>query len=136
MAELLGLSEASYSASTSTVGLLAPSMALDLSNDYGWMPKAADPNPWIEVDMLDNYTVVACYLQNSESFYLTHYNLKVSVDRISYEYIGQNISTDFPNFDYATTYWYANATIGRFWRIEPVSFVLTFYVKGDFIGYI
>ena len=136
MANLLGLSEASYSASTSLDGLPAPSMALDLNNDYGWMPNLGDPDPWIEVDMLNNYTVVACYLQNTESFYLTHYNLKVSVDGISYEYIGQNISTDFKNFVYATTYWYANATIGRFWRIEPVSFFYTFYVKGDFIGYI
>ena len=136
MAKLLGLREASYSASTSLDGLPAPSMALDLNNDYGWIPKSGDPNPWIEVDMLNTYTVVACYLQNTQSFYLTLYNLEVSVDRSSYEYIGQNISTDFLNFDYATTYWYANDTIGRFWRIVPVSFVHTFYVKGDFIGYI
>ena len=136
MAELLGLSEASYKASTSLDGLPAQSMALDLNNDYGWMPKLGDPDPWIEVDMLNTYTVVACYLQINHDFYLTHYNLKVSVDRISYEYIGQNIPTDFPNIDYATTYWYANATNGRYWRIEPVSSSGYFYVMGDFIGYI
>ena len=135
MAKLLELSEASYSASTSMSGVHAPSMALDINNGIGWMPQPGDPDPWIEVDMLNTYTVVACYLQNTHTFFLITYNLKVSVDRISYEYIGQNIPTDFPNSQ-ATTYWYANAANGRYWRIEPVSYTLGFYVKGDFIGYI
>ena len=132
VAKHLELSDASYSSSSVDSGWLDTNMAL-----MGWIPTIRDPNPWIEVDMLNTYTIVALYLKSyANSYYLTLYDLKVSVDGISYEYIEQNIPTDFPNLGHDTTYWYANATNGRYWRIEPVSFFNFGFVKGDFIGYI
>ena len=107
-----------------------------LNRDLGWQPVTSDANPYIKIDMLNTYTVIAFYLKSYENdYYLKMYDLKASFDGISYEYVGQNITTDFPNTHHATTYWFANDIDGRYWRIEPVAFEGAAFVKGDFIGY-
>ena len=103
----------------------------------GWIAEGNDPNPWIQVDMEDAYTIVGFYLRRYNQYYLTSYNLKVSVDESNYAYIQKDIATDFSNDDtLSSTYWFANPTVGRYWVIEVVSHNMYRFVKGDFIGYV
>ena len=68
----------------------------------------------------------------------TLFHLKASIDGSTYYYIEQNIVPEYlMNEDYST-YWFENATDGRYWTIEPVhgQYVGTPFIGGDFIGYL
>ena len=131
----LGLADSSYTASTVYGGWAAETMKLDES--LGWKPDPSDGNPWIQVDMLNTYTIVGLYLQRNLANYLITYNIKASVDGSFYEYIEKNILAEFKDNALNTKYWFANATDGRYWIIEPLTHVGDSpMVKGDFFGYV
>ena len=95
-------------------------------------------NSWIRIDMLNVYTILGLYLRKYNSRYVTMYHLKASVDGVTQHYIEKNITSDYlMNEDY-TTYWFDNATDGRYWTIELVhnAYVEHPFLAGDFIGYI
>ena len=136
MDEMIGLTDASFTSSTIWDNNW-PAKNMQLSHLYGWMPSGSDPNPWIQVDMLNVYTIIALYLQKYNlSWYVTKYSLKASLDGNDYQYIAQNIETVYVMDDDWTTYLFENATDGRYWRIEPIfrMYVTYPFIKGDFIG--
>ena len=108
-----------------------------IDHTLGWI--VADSTPWIQIDMLNVYAILGLYLKKYKNYYVTLYHLKSSVDGVTHYYIGKNIVPDYlMNEDY-TTYWFDNATDGRFWTIELVH---NAYVNfpcvggGGFIGYV
>ena len=106
-----------------------------LSSTASWLPLYYEGS-WLEVDLLRVYTVIGLMMLRTTvpHWYLTLYDLKVSTDGISYQYIDQNIPVEYlPNEDY-TTYWFDNVTQARYYRIEPVTWVLKPSVKCDVIG--
>ena len=133
----LGLADSSYTASTVYGGWATKYMKLDSTALMGWKHTLNDPNPWIQVDMLNTYTIVGLYLQRDPGFYLITYNLKASVDGNSYNYIEKDILAEFVGDALETTYWFANATNGRYWRIEPLTHAGDSpMVRGDFVHYV
>ena len=128
----LGLADSSYTASTVYGGWAAETFKIDAS--LGWRPEPFDVNPWIQVDLLNTYTIVGFYLQSN---YLITFNIKASVNGSLYEYIEKNIVAEPLGNALQTTYWFANAAYGRYWRIEPLTHISdTPMVKGDFFGFI
>ena len=110
-------------------------MMIDKSS--GWIGDTDnDPNPWVQVDLGDPYTIVGFYLLSHQQYYLTSYNIKVSVDGSDFAYIKENIATDFSNNELSNTYWFTSPAVGRYWKIEVVSYYEKAFVKGDFFGYV
>ena len=82
--------------------------------------------------------MVGLYLKKWEGTYATMLHLKASIDGSTHYYIEQNIVPEYlMNEDYST-YWFDNATDGRYWIIEPVhgQYVGMPFIGGDFIGYL
>ena len=64
---------------------------------------------WVRVDMLNTYTVIGLTMVINN---FLQYDLKVSTDKINYQYIDQNITAHYlPGDDY-TTYWFKNPAQG------------------------
>ena len=93
--------------------------------------------PWIQVDMLNVYTIIGLMMVKPVELYANVFNLKVSMDGVNYHYVGQSITVSYlVNEDY-TTYWFENATNARYWRFELVDYTGSKPAfKGDVIGYI
>ena len=109
-----------------------------LDHPTGWMPQFGDVSPWLQIDMLNVYTMIGLYLRKYTGWYVILFHLKSPMDGSSHYYIEQNIVPDYlMNEDYFT-YWFDNATDGRYWTIEPVQgqYDQFPYVGGDIIGYL
>ena len=135
MDEQLGLADSSYTASSADGGWVPENM--QIAKGMAWVnDKASDLNPWIRVDMLNTYTVLAFHMLRTINFKIIFYNIKVSFGGNDYVYVGENIGTGYTTGVMGVTYWFDNPTNGRYWIIEPVTFSGQPYVKGDFIGYV
>ena len=133
----LGLPDSSYtSSSIHNTNWYPRYMRLD--HNLGWMPLAGDVSPWFQIDMLNVYTMVGLYLRKNTGWYVTLFHLKASIDGSTHYYIEQNIVPDYLMNEVYSTYWFDNATDGRYWTIEPVhgQYVSLPYIGGDFIGYL
>ena len=127
------LPDSSYTSSSA----LAQHNAYKMRLDGGFIALNSE-NSWIMIDMLNVYTILGLYLTKYTGYYATLYHLKASVDGVTQHYIAKNITSDYlMNEDY-TTYWFDNATDGRYWTIELVynAYVVLPGLSGDFIGYI
>ena len=110
-----------------------------LDHYLGWMPPTGDVSPWLQIDMLNVYTMIGLYLKKSTTgYYVTLFHLKASIDGNTHYYIEQNIVPDYLMNEVYSTYWFDNATSGRYWTIEPVhgQYEEYPYIGGDFIGYL
>ena len=87
--------------------------------------------------MLNVYKMIGLYLtQFVDGYYVSLFHLKASIDGNTHYYIEQNIVPEYlMNEDYST-YWFDNATDGRYWIIEPVQYEQYPFIGGDFIGYL
>ena len=132
----LGLGAGSYVASSTSGAWDPEKMRLGPGDYNGWLGDGS--TPWISVDMQAPYTIVGFYLLRRNTYYLTSYNLKASVDGSNFAYIQEDIdtTTDFSNNALSSIYWFEQPTVGRHWVIEVVSVNERPYVKGDFIGYV
>ena len=106
--------------------------------DRGWIPGGGDTNPWIQIDMLNVYTILGLMLETYYGWHSQQYSLKFSLDGNDYKYIGQNIDAAYLIGEEWTTYWFENSTDGRFWRIEPSRTLYHIHrcIKANFIGHI
>ena len=129
------LPESSYTSSSIYGSWFAKYARLD--DSLSWVAKTLSGS-WLEVDMLDVYTVIGLMMVRGELMnnILTIYDIKVSTDGVNYQYIAKNVPVNYlPEEDYVT-YWFENATQAKIWRMEPVASVLRPNVKGDIIGYL
>ena len=82
--------------------------------------------------------MVGLYLKkNQNGAHCTLFHLKASIDGNTHYYIEQNIVPGYLTNEEYSTYWFDNATDGRYWVIEPVQYqnVKFSFIGGDFIGY-
>ena len=102
-----------------------------LDSIYTWVSPAC-AGSWLEVDMLNVYTVIG-FTSGSSS--LVRYDLKVSIDGINYQYIYQNAEVID---NYYITYWFENPAQAKYWRMEPkqCSFGSDPRISCDIIGYL
>ena len=96
-----------------------------------WIPPTCS-GTWLEVDMLNVYTVIGFV---SGGFSLVTYDLKVSIDGISYQYMYQNADV---RDGYYKTYWFENPATAKYWRMElrQCLFRLDVKITCDIIGYL
>ena len=101
-----------------------------LDVDGRWAPPAC-ADSWLEVDMLNVYTVIG-FTSNTNG--LTSYDLKLSTDGINYQYMYQNAEVSV-NVD--IIHWFENPTQAKYWRLEHmVCFTGPPFVQGDIIGHL
>ena len=102
-----------------------------------WKATPVTEFPWIQIDMLNVYTIIGLMMVKPVELYANVFDLKVSMDGVNYQYVGQSITMNYlVNEDY-TTYWFEHATDARYWRFEPVDYTGSKPAfKGDVIGYI
>ena len=139
--EALNLPDSSYTSSSQLdVPWSAPNMKLP-DGYNGWIAKGNDLTPWIEVDLLQIYTILGLYLKKGDGNlnHITKFSLKFSVDSSTYTYIGHDLVPVYLPNEVSTYYWFDNAEEGRYWRIETYysalgEFVGNPYIRGDFLG--
>ena len=138
----LDLPESSFNAS-STHNIHKPTnIKIDVELhkvNCAWAPKKAQVGEWIQIDLLEAYTVVGLFMKTKcaphEHAYVTSLDLLVSSDSSVWTGLVDTLILDYKG-QLNATYWLQRPLHYRYWRMYPLTWVNAIFpnVKADLIG--
>ena len=104
-----------------------------------WVKADYDASPWVKFDLVQSRVAVGvkigkrCDVLDGEQ-YVTSFHVSSSEDGVTWSYIGTDVQAVYKGI--IETWWFDMEVTARYWKIEPVTFILYSSMQADFIGYI
>ena len=104
-----------------------------------WIRTTSDNSPWVKFDFLQNCVAVGVKIgkrcdNNHGEQYVTSFHVSSSADDVTWSNIGTDVQAVYEGI--IATWWFDMDVSARYWRIEPVNYVLYPSMQADIMGYI
>ena len=118
-------------------GYVKEKVRLDYNGRYcAWVKHTTDTSPWVKFDFLQKRVAVGVKIGkrcDATNQYVTSFHVSTSTDDVTWAYIGTDVQAVYEGI--IATWWFDMEISARYWRIEPVTFILYGSMQADFIGY-
>ena len=101
-----------------------------------WVKSNSDSSPWINFDLLQSRSAIdvqigkICY--HYTGHYLTSFHVSTSDGDITWSYIGTDVQAVYNGM--LCTWWFVRVVSSRYWRSEPVTYIIVAAMQADIIG--
>ena len=104
-----------------------------------WIRGSTDTAPWVKFDFLQSRVAVGVKVGQRCDYinglqYVETYHVSSSDDDVTWLYIGTDVQAVYEGI--IATWWFDTDVSARYFRIEPVTFILFPAMQAEFIGYI